>query len=93
MTPSERERLVLLIEEAAEVQQIACKILRHGYESYHPDDLEKTTNRRLLEDELGHLDFAVQFMTDNEDLDENQLMVSRIKKSETIQKYLHYNQV
>ncbi len=39
LTPAEAERLAMLAEEAAEVIQIVGKILRHGYASYHPDDL------------------------------------------------------
>lgn len=52
LTPAEAERLAMLAEEAAEVNQIAMKILRHGYESFHPDDPQRVTNRRLLEKEL-----------------------------------------
>lgn len=58
LTPAEAERLAMLAEEAAEVNQIAMKILRHGYESFHPDDPQRFTNRRLLEKELLDL-FAV----------------------------------
>lgn len=36
LTPAEAECLAILIEECAEVQQIACKILRHGYDSCNP---------------------------------------------------------
>jgi hypothetical protein len=54
LTPAEAERLEMLAEEAAEVAQVAMKILRHGYASYHPDAPE-TTNRALLEWELCDL--------------------------------------
>lgn len=33
MSNEELERLALLVEEAAEIQQIAMKIIRHGYAS------------------------------------------------------------
>jgi len=36
LNPAELERLAILAEEAAEVVQIANKIIRHGYASYHP---------------------------------------------------------
>lgn len=52
LTPGEAERLAMLAEEAAEVVQLVGKILRHGYESYHPKDPAKTSNRRLLHGEL-----------------------------------------
>jgi len=51
LTPAEAERLAMLAEEAAEVVLIVGKILRHGYESYHPDD-PTTTNRELLRQEI-----------------------------------------
>ncbi|PCJ24121.1 MAG: hypothetical protein COA96_10270 [SAR86 cluster bacterium] len=52
LTPAEAERLAMLAEEAAEVIQIIGKILRHGYENFHPDAPE-TTNRELLAMEVG----------------------------------------
>lgn len=51
LTPAEAERLAMLAEEAAEVIQIVGKILRHGYDSYHPNSPE-ITNRDLLGFEL-----------------------------------------
>jgi len=58
LTPAQAERLAMLIEECGEVIQIAGKILRHGYDSYHPDR-PHMTNRWLLQMELTDL-FAVQ---------------------------------
>lgn len=51
MTEAERERLEMLAEEAAEVIQAVTKILRHGYDSYHPDD-PFMTNWKLLHEEI-----------------------------------------
>ncbi len=48
LTDAEAERLAMLAEEAGEIVQLVGKILRHGYDSYHPDDPEMTTNKRLL---------------------------------------------
>jgi hypothetical protein len=55
MNESDRERLTMLIEEAAEVIHIATKVLRHGWDSYHPDD-PGVTNRTLLEKEIKDFD-------------------------------------
>jgi hypothetical protein len=60
LTEAEAERLALVIESCAEVQHIACKILRHGYESVDPTERVKLnedpeTNRNALERELGDL--------------------------------------
>ena len=37
LTLSRLERLALLLEELGEAQQVIGKILRHGYDSRHPD--------------------------------------------------------
>lgn len=52
LTPAQAERLEMLIEEAAELQQAATKALRHGYMSRHPSDPTGETNRQSLEREL-----------------------------------------
>ena len=54
LTPAEAERLAMLAEECGEVIQVIGKILRHGYDSYHPND-PATTNRQLLGRELTDL--------------------------------------
>jgi NTP pyrophosphatase (non-canonical NTP hydrolase) len=67
LTPAEAERLAILAEEAGEIVQAVGKILRHGYESYHPDD-PRTSNRQHLERELGDLSAIVYDMCRREDL-------------------------
>lgn len=48
--------LICLMEEAAEVQQIAAKCLRFGLDNYHPDDAEMKTNFDELRREMDDLD-------------------------------------
>ncbi len=60
LKPAEIERLAMLAEEAGEITQIVGKVLRHGYESFHPDN-PSVTNRSLLENEIADL-HAVQLM-------------------------------
>lgn len=93
MQPTEEkiERLALLTEECAEVQQIAMKIMRHGFESFNPFDEQKTPNRVLLEKELGHLMFAMHLMVVYYDLNINAIIESEQQKRSTIQEYLHCN--
>lgn len=69
LTPAEAERLAMLAEECAEIIQIVGKILRHGYESWHPDDPRKNTNRDLLEDEVGDLHGVLEMMRRAKDVD------------------------
>jgi hypothetical protein len=65
LTPEEAERLAMLAEEAAEVIQVVGKILRHGYNSHHPDD-KHNSNRDLLAKELSDLYAVTNRMTHNE---------------------------
>jgi NTP pyrophosphatase (non-canonical NTP hydrolase) len=64
LTLADTELLVMLMEEAAEVQQAIAKVLRHGFYSYHPDDLEQKTNRELLEKELADVFTVHRMLTD-----------------------------
>lgn len=54
LTPAQAERLAMLAEECGEVIQMIGKILRHGYDSYHPQD-RTVTNRQHLGRELTDL--------------------------------------
>lgn len=90
LTPAQIERLVILVEEASEVQQIAMKILRHGYESYNPLDPTGTPNRNLLEKELGDLHFSIFMMAKNGDLKLDIVMLNSRLRKKTITKYLHH---
>lgn len=89
LTPAEAERLALLMEEMGEAQQIIGKILRHGYESTHPAG--GPTNRKLLEEEMGHV-LAALFMMSvvNGDLNDAALGDHAEAKTQRVQKYLHH---
>ena len=52
-TPREQEILVILIEEAAEVQQRATKALRFGLPEIQPE--QDLTNRTRLSEEIGDM--------------------------------------
>lgn len=93
MSEAELERLALLSEELGEVQQIVGKIIRHGYSSYSPLDESKTTNRKLLEKELGDVLFAANLMIANNDISQTVIQNRSHYKRDTIQKYLHHNTV
>ncbi len=90
LTPAETERLDMLVEELSEVIMIAQKIKRHGYESYHPDDPRQTTNRRLLEIELGDVLGILNKMYFEYDLDENYILSQAYTKWDRSFKYTHH---
>jgi NTP pyrophosphatase (non-canonical NTP hydrolase) len=67
LSPAERERLVMLVEECGEVIQAAAKILRHGYQSGHPGG--GPSNRQLLVDEIKDVFTILTVMHDIDDID------------------------
>ena len=90
LLPAEAERLALLREECGEVQHAIGKILRHGWESTHPDG--GPTNREALQCEIGHVYAAVELMTlCAQDLDFTAIGRSCGDKVEKVKKYLHYD--
>ncbi len=60
LTPAQAERLAMLAEECGEVVQVIGKILRHGYDSRHPNG--GPTNKELLAAELRDVDAVVRAM-------------------------------
>lgn len=88
LSPAEAERLALLAEEAGEVVQVIGKILRHGYESYHPRGAD--TNRQLLVAELGDLYAALQMMTKAKDIKMIEVLDAAADKAKRVSKYLHH---
>jgi len=69
LTPAEDERLAMLAEECAEVIQIVSKIQRHGYDSRHPADPLKTTNRAMLRKEVADIAAVTASMLSHSDFE------------------------
>lgn len=90
LTPAEHERLAMLAEEAAEVVQIVGKILRHGYESKHPDNMNGPTNRQMLENEIADFYAIAGVMEDVKDVSvEGEAVRQAIKKK---RRYTHHQE-
>ena len=89
LTPAETERLSLLLEEMGEAQQAIGKILRHGYDNFHPDIPERT-NRMDLEKEIGHVELAMSIMYKNRDISMAEVSREAISKHDRIKLYLHH---
>lgn len=92
LSPAEAERLSCLLEECGEVLQIIGKIQRHGYESYSPDDATKTTNRSLLERELGDLESSITRMCASDDIRTTAIVTWAKRKWERVKPYLHHQE-
>lgn len=90
LTPSEVERLSCLAEEMGEVIQIIGKILRHGYDSYSPKDPLQTTNRTLLERELGDVRYWMIELCNKGDLIKPNIHAYADAKAIKVKPYLHH---
>ncbi len=92
LTPAEVERLALLAEECGEVIQVIGKILRHGYESYHPEG--NTSNRELLALEVSDVMAALVLMQelDPPDIEPDEIEASTREKAQQLKKYLHHQE-
>jgi len=90
LSQSELERLALLSEELGEAQQAIGKIIRHGYQSFNPYAMVRTTNRTDLEKELGDILFAIELMVENKDIVEQDLIIAKSQKAKKVFQFLHY---
>jgi len=90
LTPAEAERLALLSEELGEAQQAIGKILRHGYESTHPEG--GPTNREALMRELGDVRAASWLMELGGDIDGTLVQRASADKLNKVKRYLHHQE-
>lgn len=83
------ERLVLLIQEASEVIQIATKILQHGWgDSRDPNTGVVYDNTELLTKELGDLDASRDLLLAADDVNAETVADYRRDKLAKLLKYL-----
>lgn len=97
MDEAKLERLILINEECAEVQQAISKIIRHGECSYNPLDINKVTNKNELVKELSHLIVSILLFT-QEEQKLNPSLPSEMEqysndKIKNINQWLHYNKL
>jgi len=92
LSDAEREALILLAEEAAEVVQCVAKILRHGPNATNPDNKKNPnrTNAQHLCKELGDMGAAVKICNAYGMAHTGMIEAARRKKLKTVGKYLHY---
>lgn len=89
LTAAELENLALLSEECGEVIQAIGKIVRHGYESKHPETGE--TNREALERECGHVRHSTIRLCESGNLSKNAIHHHADNKAINVIQYLHHN--
>lgn len=89
LSKAQAERIALLLEECGEVVQVCGKILRHGIDSASPLDQSRTTNRKLLEMELGHVFHAIDRLTVAGDVAMVEVVNASYAKKSNVERWLH----
>lgn len=87
LTLREEEILTILQEEATEVALVCSKIIRFGFDSYHPNDPSKSNTLRLVE-ELGDLFAMMKLIMDcNNRITEKGIIEAATNKLEKLKKF------
>lgn len=87
-TPEQvNEALDLMQEECAEIIQIISKIRRFGYDSYHPADPDKKSNRDLFHDEIGDFQLLYRLLEDAGLIDWEKINLRQQEKLPKLRKY------
>lgn len=94
LTPAQIERLGLLAEELSEAVALVGKILRHGFDSYNPDDPDpaQLPNWQLLGRELGDVEYAISLLVKAEELSRADISTGRELAERKKPKYLHFQE-
>jgi len=91
LTPAEAERLALLAEECGECVQAIGKIMRHGYESQHPEGIYSgATNRQRLVAEMGDVQAAILMLCEGGDVRHADIHTACVDKLTRVRRYLHH---
>lgn len=76
MNEKEKEILLILQEECAEVTQAVSKCFRFGYDSMYMDK----TNREMLETEIGDLQCMISILIEHGIVNEGNLRQAEVNK-------------
>jgi NTP pyrophosphatase (non-canonical NTP hydrolase) len=91
LSPAEAERLALLAEECGECIQAVGKILRHGFDSVHPEGRDEgRDNRSNLEREMGDVLAAINMSFAAGDTSAGNIYTRQAEKLEAVKQYLHH---
>jgi NTP pyrophosphatase (non-canonical NTP hydrolase) len=93
LTPAQVEALALIIEECAEVQHAATKILRHGLIATNPLLLESVTNQEDLARELGDVIASISLLDSIGLIDGSMLSTYAMGKIGRLPQYLHHIEI
>lgn len=91
LTPKEAELLAVLSEECGELIQAIGKILRHGFESVHPEGRDQgRTNRENLVREMGDVGAASELLIGQDIVNGGAVHRAMVSKLDRVGKWLHH---
>jgi NTP pyrophosphatase (non-canonical NTP hydrolase) len=91
LTPKEAELLALLSEECGELVQAIGKVLRHGFESYHPECRgAQITNRENLVREMGDVSAAIELLIGQTKVNGVAVHRAMVSKLDRVGSWLHH---
>lgn len=88
----DRELLTVLIEECSEVVHIGCKILRHGLNSYHPNNVIQDNQDELCR-EVGQVLALIDMLRQRRVLQQAEVDSARSLKFRTLPRFLHHSTI
>lgn len=92
LSPEQRERMALYVEEAGESLQVLGKINRHGLESKNPLKQDAITNKKALAKEIADVRIAIDLLTIAGDISEYDILDFQTQKLNKIKEWLHYEE-
>lgn len=89
MNEQQREALLILQEECAEVTQAVSKVFRFGFDSRWPEN--GPDNRQRLQEEIGDLLAMVDILVENCTISDTEINDARQNKRNKLKKWSVYN--
>lgn len=85
LSEKDREALLILQEECAEVTQAISKVFRFGVDNKHPELVH--TNKERLEEEIGDLLAMIDILVASTFLSDSNLNRALVNKKEKLKKW------
>lgn len=88
-----KELLICVAEEAGEITQMVGKILRFGFDSYHPNDPDKVDSRTRLNQELSDMLVLIDLLVYENIIDAGDITKLKEAKRAKLAKFLQHYEI
>ena len=91
LSRAETERLALIISACSAVNHACSQIIRHGYESANDNPGNVLmTNRECFEIKVGELQYLIDYMVANKDIDREKVIQAALAKGVRLPFWTHH---